>query len=308
MLRRSILSNLVLLGLLFGSAGCGTAPAAENVQTGGLKIVATTTIVGDIVHQIAGDQNQVTTLLPIGADPHSFQPTPQDVVRVADAGIIFSNGAGLEEFLQPLLKNAGSQAEVVPVSENIQLLNVQGPQTSDHPGGDPHTWFDPNNVIQWTQVIEEKLSALDPANAQTYAANAQAYRQRLKELDAWIQEQVAQIPAANRQLVSDHTVFTYFAHHYGFTQNGAILPGYSSMAQPSAQELAALEDTIRSLNVKAVFVGETANTSLAERVARDTGTQLVYLYTGSLSTPDGPAGSYLDLMRYDVSAIVKALK
>ena len=308
MFRRSILSILVFLVLLFFAAACGTAPAAEDVQAGGLKIVATTTIVGDVVRQIAGDQNQVTTLLPIGSDPHSFQPTPQDVVRVADAGIIFSNGAGLEEFLQPLLKNAGSQAEVVPVSENFQLLDAQGPQASDHPGGDPHTWFDPNNVIQWTQVIEEKLSALDPANAQTYAANAQTYRQRLKELDAWIQEQVAQIPEANRQLVSDHTVFTYFAHRYSFTQDGAILPGYSSMAQPSAQDLAALEDTIRSLNVKAVFVGETANTSLAERVARDTGTQLVYLYTGSLSTPEGLAGSYLDLMHYDVSAIVKALK
>jgi len=308
MLRRLILSILVLLGLVFSAGACGTTPAAENVQAGGLKIVATTTIVADVVRQIAGDQNQVTTLLPIGADPHSFQPTPQDVVRVADAGIIFSNGAGLEEFLQPLLKNAGSQAEVVAVSENIQLLDAQGPHTSDQPGGDPHTWFDPNNVIQWTQVIEEKLSALDPANAQTYAANAQAYRQRLKELDAWVQDQVAQIPEANRQLVSDHTVFTYFAHRYGFTQDGAILPGYSSMAQPSAQELAALEDTIRSLSVKAVFVGETANTSLAERVARDTGTQLVYLYTGSLSAPDGPASSYLGLMRYDVSAIVKALK
>lgn len=308
MVRRSTFSILVLLGLIFSAAACGTAPAAENVQPGGLKIVATTTIVGDVVRQIAGDQNQVTTLLPLGADPHSFQPTPQDVVRVADAGIIFSNGAGLEEFLQPLLNNAGSQAEVVPVSESIQLLDAQGPHASDHPGGDPHTWFDPNNVIQWTQVIEQKLSDLDPANAQVYAANAQAYRQQLNELDTWIQEQVAQIPQANRQLVSDHTVFTYFANRYGFTQDGAILPGYSSMAQPSAQELAALEDTIRNLGVKAVFVGETANSSLSERVARDTGTQLVYLYTGSLSAPDGPAGSYLDLMRYDVSVIVEALK
>lgn len=308
MLRRSIFSILMLLGLLSGATACGSTPVNENVQPGGLKIVATTTIVGDVVRQIAGDQNQVTTLLPVGADPHSFQPTPQDVVRVADAGIIFSNGAGLEEFLQPLLKNAGSKAEVVAVSENIQLLDAQGPHANDHPGGDPHTWFDPNNVILWTQVIEQKLSALNPANAQTYAANAQAYRQQLKELDTWIQEQVSQIPEANRQLVSDHTVFTYFAHRYGFTQDGAILPGYSTMAEPSAQELAALEDTIRSLGVKAVFVGETANSSLAERVSKDTGTQLVFLYTGSLSASGGPAGSYLDLMRYDVSAIGKALK
>jgi len=308
MYRRSILSILLLLGLLFSAAACGSASVTENAQPGGLKIVATTTIVGDVARQIAGDQNQVTTLLPVGADPHSFQPTPQDVVRVADAGIIFSNGAGLEEFLQPLLKNAGSKAEVIPVSENIQLLDAQGAQASDHPGGDPHTWFDPNNVIAWTQVIEQKLSALDPANAQIYAANAQAYRQQLTELDTWIQGQVSQIPQPERQLVSDHTVFTYFAQRYGFTQDGAILPGYSTMAEPSAKELASLEDAIRSLGVKAIFVGETANSSLAERVAKDTGTQLVFLYTGSLSAGGGLASSYLDLMRYDVSEIVKALK
>lgn len=308
MFRKSILSISLLLGLLFGAAACGSASVSKNAQPGGLKIVATTTIVGDVVRQIAGEQSQVTTLLPIGADPHSFQPTPQDVVKVADAGVIFSNGAGLEEFLQPLLKNAGSKAEVFPVSENIQLLDAQGPHASDHPGGDPHTWFDPNNVIAWTQVIEQKLSALDPANAQTYAANAQAYRQKLTELDTWIQDQVYQIPGPERQLVSDHTVFTYFAQRYGFTQDGAILPGYSTMAEPSAKELASLEDAIRSLGVKAVFVGETANSSLAERVAKDTSTQLVFLYTGSLSAAEGPASSYLDLMRYDVSEIVKALK
>ncbi len=308
MFRRSILVFSIILGLLSGTAACSAAPRTENTHSGGLKILATTTIVGDVVRQIAGDQNQVTTLLPVGADPHSFQPSPQDVVKVADAGIIFSNGAGLEDFLQPLLKNAGSQAKVVSVSENIQLLDAQGLHASDHPGGDPHTWFDPNNVIQWTQVIEQELNTLDPANAQLYAANAQAYRQQLKELDNWIQQQISQIPESERQLVSDHTVFTYFARRYGFTQDGAILPGYSTMAEPSAQELASLEDTIRSLGVKAVFVGETANTNLSKRVSQDTGTQLVYLYTGSISAPEGPAGSYLDLMQYDVSEIVKALK
>lgn len=308
MFHRSFISILVLLGLLFAAAGCTAAPAQDNADPSGLKIMATTTIVGDVVRQIAGSQNQVTTLLPEGADPHSFQPAPQDIVKVADADVIFANGAGLEEFLQPLLKNADSKAEVVPLSDGLQLLDAQGSQAEEHPGGDPHTWFDPNNVIQWTQVIEAKLSTLDPANAQAYAANAQKYRDQLKELDAWIQDQVAQVPSANRKLVSDHTSFTYFAHRYGFTQEGAILPGYSTMAEPSAQELASLEDTIRSLGVKAVFVGVTTNKSLSERVARDTGTRLVFLYTGSLSGTEGPAASYLGLMRFDVSEIVKALK
>lgn len=278
--------------------------------------MATTTIVGDVVRSVGGENVEVEILLPAGTDPHSFDPTPQDVAKVARAEVVFANGAGLEEFLEPMLENAGGKAEVVYFSDGIQLLEApdlhagqpEPESEEEHADGDPHTWFDPNNVILWTQTIQSKLSALDPAHAQAYAANAQEYQAQLRDLDAWIREQVARVPEAGRQMVTDHDSFTYFAARYGFTLVGAVIPGYSSMAQPSAQELASLEDAIRSLQVKAIFVGEAVNPVLSQRVAQDTGTQLVYLYTESLTEPEGPASNYLDFMRFNVSAIVEALQ
>ena len=185
------------------------------------------------------------------------------------------------------------------------LLEDAGNQ---HLGVDPHAWVDPNNVIQWVKTIEQQLSSTDPKNAASYQANAENYRTELQNLDAWIREQVAQIPPENRKLVTDHTLFGYFADEYGFEQVGALIPGYSTLAEPSAQELAAMEGSIASLDVHAIFVGNTVNPALAERVAADTGTQLIYVYTGSLSEPGGEADSYLAYMRYNTTAFVKALK
>jgi ABC-type Zn uptake system ZnuABC Zn-binding protein ZnuA len=280
-------------------------------------VVATTTIVGDVVRNIGGDQIEVSTLLPVGADPHTYEATPQDAARLADAQLVFANGAGLEEFLTPLIRNAGARAEVVYVSDGIQLLDAQeqldesgraGEDGGGHPSGDPHTWFDPNNVMVWAENIEKKLSAVDPENAQIYAANSEKYRQELSDLDDWIRQQAAQIPEGERKLVADHTSFTYFADRYGFEQVGAVIPSYSTLSQPSAQDLAKMEDAIRNLGVKAIFVEHSVNSSLAQRVAQDTGVKLVSLYNGSLSGPDGPAGTYIDFMRYEVREMVRALQ
>lgn len=267
-----------------------------------LKVVATTSIVADVVQNVGSDRIELTTLMPLGTDPHSFEPTPRDIVAVSDAHVVFANGAGLEEFLDPLLESAGATEKAVHVSHGIGLAEHE-----HQDGTDPHTWTDPNNVMMWTHNIERALSALDPSNAATYQANAEAYEAALKELDAWVREQVASIPAAERQIVTDHQTLAYFADRYGFTQVGAIVPGYSTLAEPSAKELAELEDAIRDLGVKAVFVGNTVNPSLAQRVAEDSGTQLVFFYTGSLTAKGGDADNYIAYMRYNVNAIVSAL-
>jgi manganese/iron transport system substrate-binding protein len=328
-----LLASLPVLSLLlFSASGCGpkTTPgsgydvqsypgdvmpelAAVTLGSGEkLKVMATTSIVADVVRTVGGDRIVLGVLMPVGTDPHAFEPTPQDAADIADAHVVFTSGAGLETFMEKLLASAGKDVRVVPVSSGVELLAFRGGQEKggEHLDGsvDPHTWFDPNNVVVWTRNIEHALSTLDPGNAAAYAANAEAYRTRLGELDTWIREQVAAVPASNRTLVTDHTSFSYFIRRYGFEQVGAIFPGYSTLDQPSAKELAALEDAVRTLGVKAVFVGLTVNPDLAERVAEDTGTRLVYLYTGSLSEPDGPAGDYLSLMRYDVSAICEALR
>jgi ABC-type Zn uptake system ZnuABC Zn-binding protein ZnuA len=199
---------------------------------------------------------------------------------------------------------------VIDLSEGIQLIESASNQEGGHENhhGDPHVWTDPNNLILWTQVISETLGELDPANAESFRANATAYQEQLAELDTWIREQVALIPPEDRNIITDHLTLVYFADEYGFTQTGAIIPGYSTLAEPSAQELAGLVDKIRELDVPAIFVGNTINPALADRLTEDTGTQLVFLYTGSLSEAGGEAHSYLAYMKYNVSAIVNALK
>jgi manganese/iron transport system substrate-binding protein len=333
---RWLLAILALLSLLlFTASGCRSTamatpehadyvdemPTLSPASLGEgekLQVVATTSIVADVVKNVGADLIDLTALMPLGTDPHAFEPTPQDAAAVADAHVVFVSGAGLEVFLEPLLESAGGgEAKVVPVSYGVELKSGgehedTGTPEAGHQHGpgefDPHTWFDPNNVMVWTHHIEHALSALDPGNSEVYAVNAGAYEAKLQELDAWIREQVAQVPEANRKLVTDHTAFTYFVHRYGFEQISAVFPGYSTLAEPSAQDLAALEDAIHEFGVKAVFVGLTVNPSLAQRLADDTGTRLVFLYTGSLSEPGGPAEDYISLMRYNVSAIVDALK
>jgi manganese/iron transport system substrate-binding protein len=276
------------------------------------QVVATTNIVADVVQNVGGDLIDLKTLMPVGTDPHTFEPTPQDVAAVVDAHVVFVNGAGLEIFLEHLLESAGEGVTVVPVSYGLELRQFEHAQEQegDHHHGefDPHTWFDPTNVMVWTHNVEHTLSTLDPGNAEAYEANAGAYEAELEELDGWIREQLALIPEANRRLVTDHTSFSYFAHRYGFEQVGAVFPGYSTLAEPSAQDIAALEDAISEFDVTAIFVGLTINPDLAKRVAEDTGTELVFLYTGSLSEASGPAGDYISFMKYNVSAIAEALR
>ncbi len=178
----------------------------------------------------------------------------------------------------------------------------------EYEGADPHVWTDPNNVKVWVRNIESALSKADPDNAGLYTSNSDAYKSELEKLEAWIRSRVAAIPPEKRLIVTDHALLGYFAEQYGFRQVGAIVPAYSSLAEPTAQELARIEDSIASLDVRAVFVGKTVNPALAERLSHDTGVQLVFFYTGSLSEPSSEAGTYLDYMRYNTRAIVDALR
>ncbi len=276
-----------------------------------LDVVATTSIIADVVKNIGGDEIQLTTLVPQGTDPHSFEPTPADVAAVSDAHVIFANGAGLEEFLEPLVASADAEARTIRVSQGIELLEfgvVEDGEPHEGGAGDPHTWTDPTNVLVWVDNIRGALESLDPERAEMYEQNALRYKSRLMELDAWVRDQTGAIPESERLIVTDHQIFAYYADEYGFRQVGAIVPGYSAVAEPSAKELAELEETIRELGVKAIFVGNTVNPSLAQRIAEDTGTQLVFIYSGSLTKEGGDADTYLDYIRFNTKAIVDALK
>ncbi len=309
---------LILLMALTACTPSATPPAPAADASQPLQVLATTSIVADVVKNVGGERVIVTTLLPIGTDVHTYEPAPQDLAKIASARLVFVNGAGLEEFLNVLIENAGAADRVIEVSAGIELRDFgghaeeggenQAKAGEEHTDGDPHTWVDPNNVKIWVENIRSALTTADPAGEAVYRANAEAYLKQLEEMDAWIRQQVAQIPPENRKLVTDHQVFGYFAERYGFEQVGAIIPGYSTAVQPTAQEVAAIEDAIRGLGVKAVFVGKTVNPSLAQRVAEDTGIRLVGLYHGSLSEAGGEAGTYLDYLRYNVTQMVNALK
>ncbi len=302
---------LILLPLLTacGSSGRSAAPPA---RPGEITVAATTTVVGDVVGQIGGEGLRVVVLLPVGSDPHSFEPTPQDVAAVSEARLVFANGLGLEAFLEPLIESAGAADRVVSVSAGIQPRKLGGSGGETAAGGtkedDPHVWLNPENVLQWVDVIEAALSEVDPPRADDYAANAERYRQSLTELDQWVAEQVNTIPPERRVLVTDHDELGYFADRYGFELMGTVMPGFSTLAEPSAQDLAALEEAIRQHSLPAIFVGTTVNPALVKRITDDTGIKLVSLYIGSLSEPGGPAATYLDLMRYDTTAIVDGLR
>lgn len=282
---------------------------ASLAQGTGMKVVATTSLVGDVVSEVGGDKIQLGVLLPLGTDPHSFSPTPRDASIIADAAIVFSNGVGLEEFLKPLMDNIGGASKVLELSQGIVYRSLVEPDSrSKLPTDDPHTWMDPNNVIIWVDNIVRALSAEDPANEAYYVKNGKNYQAKLKDLDTWIRSEVSTIPEQNRKLVTDHLIFGYFADRYGFMQVGAIIPGFSSLAEPSAQDIAQIEDAIHSMDVKAIFINIGINVNIAERIANDTGTQVVLLYMESLSDKGSGAGNYLDFMNYDVSKIVNALK
>ncbi len=297
--------------LVLQLAACSQAPANTEVPALQLRVVATTTLVGDVVKAVAGDLIDLTVLMPPGVDPHSFDPVPQDIAAVAAADLIFLNGLGVEINLDEMIVNAGGEAQVLSVSEGITPFYLVQPGSEGGQANasefDPHVWLNPLNVVIWAQNIAAALAAADPPNAGIYQANADAYGLDMVALDEWVQDQVAQVPASERLLVTDHDAFGYFARRYGFTLAGTVFPGFSTLAEPSAREVAELETAIQALDVRAIFVGNTVNPSLGERIAQDTGTRVVFLYTGSLSDPGGPAPDYPSYIRYNVTEIVKAL-
>lgn len=299
-----------------------------------LRVLATTSIVADVAAAVGGDRVTVSALVPRGVDPHAFEPTPQDVAQVSKAHLIAANGFGLEAFLEDLLANAGG-APVVYVSDGIEPIEAHEDEAKPHAdegeveptagGGahdeaeqeaeahpehgelDPHTWMDPRGVMAWVANLQSAFTALDPDGRAEYARNAQAYREQLQALDAEIEALLAPLPPESRRLVTDHEEFGYFARRYGFAVVGTVIPAPSAAAEPSAQDLAALETAIRSLGVRAVFVSSVVSPALARQVAEDTGVLLVSLYAHTLSEAGGPAPTYLEMMRNNARLMAEAL-
>lgn len=298
--RRSIIIHIFLLGILLTACHQDTAPSVSTSNP-----LAIESFLADLAQNVAGERMAIQSLIPPGLDPHNFEVTPKDVVRINDSSILIINGANLESWLMPILENLPKDKLVITASEG--LISRTSSKTDSEI--DPHFWLDPINVIQYVKNIRDGLIKADPDGKVTYENNAEAYIEKLNDLDLWIKEQVALIPPSNRKLVTNHESLDYFADRYGFEVIGTIIPSTSTGSSPSAEELAKLVDIIRSTGVKAIFLEAGGNSQLAEQVANETGIKVVAdLYTHSIPTNDGFSASYLEMMKHDVSVIVEALR
>lgn len=295
------MKHLILLLLILATA---CSPSASSHRQADSVILTSTTFLADITRNIAGDRLPVESLLPVGADPHAYQPTPRDVVKIEQSKLLVINGAEYEHFLEPLLENVGGERQITEASSGLS------PRTDadGEYGVDPHLWLDPNNVSTYVENIREGLTHFDPDGAAVYQSNAEAYVAELKELDAWIIEQLDQIPSEKRLLVTNHEALGYFAEHYGLAVVGTVIESVSSSASPSAQQMAALIDQIKSSGAPAIFLDASDNPSLARQIAEETGVKVVTdLHLESL-TDGPPATTYIDMMKHNVTQIVGALK
>jgi ABC-type Zn uptake system ZnuABC Zn-binding protein ZnuA len=288
---------LIALAVLL--AGCGSLGA--NPANGRLPVVATFSVVADLVRQVGGDHVALNTLVGPGIDTHTFNPTPADAAALADAQLIIENGAGFESWLDELYVSTGSHATRVALAEGVSLLETGGQP-------DPHIWLNVANAVIMVGNVRAALVAADPAHRSDYEANAADYTARLQALDAWVSQATQALPADRRKLVTTHDTLAYFAERYDFQVLGSVLPATTEGASPSAQALAGLVEAVRAAGVPAVFAENVSSNSLVNQVAAEAGVQVVAsLYTDALGPEGSGAETYMDMMRQNVNTIVSAL-
>jgi zinc/manganese transport system substrate-binding protein len=264
-----------------------------------LNVVASFSILADLVRNVGGDKVDVTALVGPNGDVHVYAPTPSDAKRVADAKLLVINGLGLEGWLPRLVQSSGSKAAIVTASNGIAPLK-HGSEA------DPHAWQSAANAKLYVANIRDALAAADPADAQTFRANADRYLTDLDALDAEVRAAVATIPPERRKVISSHRAFGYFAASYGIE---FIAPsGVSTENEPSARDIAAIIRQIKVEKIPAVFLENISDERLIRRIAAETGAKVGgTLYSDSLTGEKGPAPTYIDLVRHNIKALTSAL-
>lgn len=305
--RRLILATLVTLVTL---AVAATSPswAADK-----LRVVATFTVLGDMVKNVGGERVALTTLVGPDGDAHVYEPTPADARALAQANLVLVNGLGFEGWIDRLVKASGYKGPVVVASEGIALLRTE----EDHGHGhghhhheaafDPHAWQDLVNGRLYVINIARALAAADTAHADDYRRRAEAYDRKLVMLDRDIRSRLDGVPAERRKVITSHDAFQYFGRAYGIGFHAPV--GLSTEDEPSAGEVAALIRQMRDEGIRTLFVDNITDARLVQQLAREAeavvgGT----LYSDSLSGATGPASTYLDMFRHNASEIVKAFK
>jgi len=321
---RLILAGAALLAVPL--AGCTTATGGDGTAGDRPLIVVTTNVLGDVVSNIVGDSAEVMTLMPPNADPHSFQISAKEAARINNADLLVSNGLGLEEGLSQHIDAAA--ADGIPSITAGELVDVLDYAAGESEGAvDPHLWTDPTRILAvvegLTPLLQDAISAhgtddttsdsaaSDSAASSTnlIAGNAAAYSAELEQLDAEMDAAFAAIPAAGRNLVTNHHVFGYLADRYDFTVIGAVIPSGTTLAAPSASDLASLVTAIEQAGVSTIFADSSQPDRLVQVLADEAGIDVavVDLFTESLSAPGEGAETYLDMMRSNTESIATGL-
>ncbi|MBN9091274.1 MAG: zinc ABC transporter substrate-binding protein [Reyranella sp.] len=260
-----------------------------------LKVVATFSILADLVREVGGEAVEVTTLVGPDSDAHTYQPRPTDARTLATAKVLVSNGLGFEGWIDRLADAAGFKGTRIVASAGAPAE------------ADPHCWQDVACTRRYIANIAQGLARADPANAAAYRDRAAQYDQRLAALDDWIRREIAGVPEDRRQAITGHSSFRYFARAYDVRFSAPR--GYSTDSEPTARDVANLIRHVREQKVKAVFVENMTNPSLVAEIARDSGAVVgPRLYSDALSRPDGPAATYEAMMRHNVSALVAGMQ
>jgi len=285
----------LVLSVMLGSA----AYADDKVP-----VVASFSILGDIVQEIGGERVTVSTLVGANADAHVFQPAPQDAKRVAEAKLVVTNGLGFEGWIDRLIKASGRKPMVVVASKGINPIKSK--DDHGHDGLDPHAWQDVGNAKRYATTIAAALAKIDPEGANDYALREAAYQSKLDALDAEIKASIAAIPVERRKLITSHDAFGYFAKAYGMTM---IAPqGVSTETEASAKDVAKIIRQIKAEKIPAMFLENVTDPRLIEQISRETDIKIGgKLYSDALSAPDGLAGSYIAMMENNIREMKKAL-
>ncbi len=313
-MRRSSAAFVAVLSLVL-VAGCGAGRSSGGEEAGSgerVQVAVTISVLQDLVEQVSEDRVEAFSIVPVGASPETFQPSPQDAGRISEAQVVFDNGLGLDDWVEDLVESAGNEEQrVVELSEGLDPLEDDEHEEEQeaegehgHTEGNPHLWLDVANAEHYVERIRDALVEVDPGGAEEYEANAEEYLAELEGLDGYIKQKAEDIPKERRKLVTFHDAFPYFAEAYEFELVGVVLE--NPEAEPGSREVAEVVRTIEEEEVPVVFTEPQFNTGLADTIAQEAGVEVRELYTDTL-VEDGAANTYEAMMRTNIDRISEAL-
>jgi len=301
-MKRAILRLIALCTLIGSGWGTRLASAAAPVP-----VVASFSILGDLVQVVGGDRVKVTTLAGRNADAHEFTPSPADARAVLQARLFVVNGLNFEPWAQKLARSANYKGDTVVASNGVPPRQTASAGARAHAQIDPHAWQNPQNVVQYVSNIAAALARVDPAAATIYRANAAAYGKQLQALDAQAKAKIDTVLSTRRKVITSHDAFGYLGEHYGITLLAA--EGINTNSEPSAKHVAGLIRQIKREKIKAVFVENMSNPKLMTQLSKDAGVHVgATLYSDALSEASGPASTYLKMMDYNLTQLVAGMQ